>query len=74
MSQYRVLEKRPHIKFAEVLPKEPIDFCHNDVTIQYVIYKDHLFVKGSMYLWNWDSSFNKATKALISFLSIENEK
>jgi hypothetical protein len=44
--------------------EEPRVFVHCGVVIFYSVEKDHLLVKGSVFDWNWDSSFKKAVLKL----------
>ena len=50
--------------------EHPKSYVYCGVTLLYVVEKDHLLVKGSMFAYNWDSSFRKAVKSLEKSLGL----
>ncbi len=44
--------------------ENPKTYKCGSVTLEYSLEKDHLLVKGTMFEYNWDSSFKKAVNNL----------
>lgn len=53
-------------KFVSSIEEPRVFISSSGKIIHYTFEKDHLVVEGSVFLWNWDTSFKKAVLELQS--------
>jgi hypothetical protein len=57
------------LSFVTELSNPNYIYTHKNIQIKYILQKDHLFVEGSIFAWNWSAQFKEAVQALQTSLS-----
>ena len=64
MTEFKLLESHDlAIKFTNSIPDANI-YKHKGIEVRYEVKYNTLYVEGTVFLWNWDSSFKESVSGL----------